>query len=180
MQVVQGRAGLRRIAGLLVVAAALVVTTLLVACSTDSGAPEPSVQPSPALGAVSRGEYVGAFNAINLRLLEDTRLMNQIAISASIDGQARFDSEETTRLILDNLNGELSLAQTLEPVPSSVAGAHESLKAAMMLYIEAASLLLPPEDTEGLGFDFSAYQALLMDAGKQFHSAGSALSMNVE
>ena len=180
MQVVRGRAGLRRTAGLLVVAAALAVTTLLVACSSNSGAPEPSVQPSPALGAVSRGEYVGAFSAINLRLLEDTRLMNQIAISASIDGQARVDSEEMTRLILDDLNEQLGLLEQLEPVPSEVTEAHESIKTAVMRYIEAASLMLPMEGAEGETFAFSDYQALMTEGGKAFHGAGSALSMNVE
>jgi hypothetical protein len=152
-----------------------------VACSSGDGpASTPIVEPRPAGAAVQEADFISLFNAINIQLLEDTRVMNQISLSASIDEQALVDSEEATRLVLENLNGELRLVQMLEPVPTSLAGAQESLKTALMTYIQAASLLLPPEEAGSGFFDFFQYQELVQEAGENFHGAGSALPTNPE
>ena len=159
--------------------AVLLAATFVAGCSPDGGpTPTPPAQPSPRLATVTREEYISLFNAFNLRLLEDTRVMNQIAIATSRDEQARIDFEDTARLILEDLDEQLGLLKELEPVPSSVVAAHESLKAAMMRYIEATSLLLPPQGSQEDVFDFFAYQALVAEGGKYFHGAGNALSTN--
>jgi len=157
--------------------AGAIFAALAIACSADGGPAASSGSPPSPDGGTTEDDFISVFSAISVMVLDDTRLMNQIAINASIDDQARFDSEDTTRLILDNFNGELELVQMLEPVPESVSEAHESTKAAMMKYIAAATLLLPPQGADGEAFDFSEYQMLMSEAGKAFHGAGFALPM---
>lgn len=171
--------GVRKKMWLALASAAFLAAVLGVACSSgDEPASTPSVEPPPAGGAVTEDDFVSLFNAINIQLLDDTRVLNQIAVNVSIDDQARFDSEETTRLILDNFNGELDLVEMLEPVPESVSEALESTKAALMKYIAAATLLLPPQASDREAFDFSEYQMLMSEAGEAFHGAGFALPMD--
>lgn len=171
--------GVRKKRWLALASGAFLAAVLGVARSSsgDRSASTPSVEAPPAGSTVTEEDFVSLFNAINIQLLDDTRVLNQIAINASIDDQARLDSEDTTRLILDNFNGELELVEMLEPVPESVSEAHESTKAAMMKYIAAAMLLLPPQGPDGEAFDFSEYQTLMSEAGEAFHGAGFALPM---
>ncbi len=155
--------------------AGAIFAALAIACSADGGPAASSG--SPPDGGTTEDDFISVFSAISVMVLDDTRLMNQIAISASVDDQARIDSHDIVRRIQDDLNNQLEVLEQLEPVSQTVDEAHESAKAAMMKYIEAARLLLPPQGSDGEPFEFSEYQTLMAAAGKAFHGAGFALPM---
>lgn len=154
----------RRVPIFVVAAAALFV----IGCASGGGVPS---QPPP--GAIAKEEYISRFNDVTVRLLEDVTLMNQIAFAVVGDDSAQAGFEGTTRVLLQDLEEQLRLVESQEPVPPDVLEAHESLKASIMKYVEAASLLLPPQVG---AFDFFEFQGLVAEGGKNFHSAGAALS----
>lgn len=155
--------------------AGAIFASLAIACSADRGPAASSGSPPSPDGGTTEDDFISVFSAISVMVLDDTRLMNQIAISASVDDQARIGSHDIVRRIQDDLKNQLEVLEQLEPVSQTVDEAHESAKAAMMKYIEAAGLLLPPQGSDGEPFEFSGYQTLMAEAGKAFHGAGFAL-----
>ena len=105
--------------------------------------------------------------------------MGQIAVFAASDDRIGVDSEDTTRLILVQLAAQRDRLDAAEPVPTELSNSHESLKMAVGLYAEAASLLLPPEPNDDK-FDFARYQELMIEGGKSFHGAGVALPASAD
>ncbi len=157
--------------GATAVAAALVVA---VACTSSELPAADTVSPSPPAG-VSEADVASVIDAVSLLVLEDTRLMNQVAVSASVNDQVRTESVDLIQQIIESLEGQLEVVEMLDPVPANTAEAQRLTKLAMAGYIDAAQLLLPSEDAGPDEFDFVAYQALMNDAGDTFHSAGFAL-----
>lgn len=155
-------------------AVAVVVALVFAVACTSSELPAETTSPSPAAG-VTEADVADVFDAISVLVLEDTRLMNQVAVSASVDDQVRTESAGLVQQIIESLEGQLAVLEMLDPVPATTAEAHRLTKLAMAGYIEAAQLLLPPEDAGPDDFDFLAYQALMSEAGETFHSAGFAL-----
>ena len=151
----------------------LAVAVSLIAAACLNRATEAT--PTPITPRVSTDQYIDVFNQVTLSLVNDTRILGFLAVSISQDDQLRSDFEDDTRLVLENLEKQLERIEDLEPVPSEVAEAQESLKIAIMSYVSATSLLLPDRGDESTPFQYTEFQALMMEGGKNFHGAGALL-----
>lgn len=151
----------------------LAVAVSLVAAACLNRATEAT--PTPITPRVSTDQYIDVFNQVTLSLVNDTRILGFLAVSISQDDQLRSEIEDDTRLVLEDLEKQLERIEGLEPVPDEVAEAHESVKIAVMRYISASSLLLPDQGDESTPFQYTEFQALMMEGGKNFHGAGALL-----
>ena len=155
----------------------VLIAVVGVACGTTAAAPTVTTAPTPTPNVTPRDVYLVVFNDVSVRLVDITRLMNQVSTFIGSDPALRSDFADTTDLILEDLNVQLGRLVAVEPVSDELTEVNDLLKMAIEMYIEAASLFVSGEQGEIPLFDFLKFQELMQNGGHDYHRAGELTAL---
>jgi hypothetical protein len=136
---------------------------------------EVTVRPETTPVLITSVDYLALFNKVSAGTVESVGVLNQIALIVTTNDEVRGDLGADVQLLIGSIELQLDVLEDVEPVPPDMTEAHQALKTALLRYIDAAMLLLPPDQGGPDGFDFFTFQPLVQEGGENFHGAGAAL-----
>lgn len=135
--------------------------------------PTTHVSTTDVLG-VSVDAYLPLFESVNMVTLDASMLLNQLAGTAAASDQGHAIIDADARILLGSFELQLDKLESAEPVTPELGAAHESLKAALDRYVEAASLLLARDEGGPDRFDLRGFQSLIQEGRQNVDGAGDA------
>ena len=118
-------------------------------------------------------EYRKLVNTLMNGTGQMTRIISRMSISLAGNPEATAEERETVDAVIGSLELASERLQGEKP-PPGYEGLHQTLLEPLSSYMEASAAVLPDSQTGNA--DYTRFQELMLQGGKNFHAAGDQLS----